>query len=288
MLVALLAVAGCSARVSRLVESATFYAPSRQAFDTPEGLRDVTIQVGGRSTLHGWWLDRAAGVEHRGTVLFCHGNAGNLPDHLAFVERLPEHGFDVLMFDYRGYGRSGGVRQMHRVTLLRDTRAALRYVRQETEGQDAPLVLLGHSMGGVIGAALIAERPDAFDAAVLVAPFSSFPRVASDFAGPLGWLLIPGGLAAEQTIQRFGRTPVLLVHGGRDRIVRAYHTGRIAASAREAGVEVSVLELPDANHVDVFDEQHGTISAIVAFVTERASDQPARGPTTSGDRARPE
>ncbi|MEO1715879.1 MAG: alpha/beta fold hydrolase [Planctomycetota bacterium] len=258
--------AGCAGRVTHVVESFTFYVPSREPFVTPAVARDITITTAGRATLHGWWLNAHEGVPAKGTILFCHGNAGRLPDHLAFVERFPALGYDVLMFDYRGYGRSSRTVQLNRYSLLRDARAMHDYLLKTGTDPDLPLVLLGHSMGAAIGVALAAERPDAFDGVVLVAPFSSFPRVASDFAGLLGWLLIPQGLAPENQAASLGKTPLLLIHGEQDRVVRPYHSDRIADAAVQAGVPTTHLPIRDATHVDVFDAKYGTHQTIDRFI----------------------
>lgn len=279
-------VGGCVGRLSHVVESATFYVPSREPFSTPAVARDVTISTAGRAKIHGWWLEAAPDTEARGTILFCHGNAGRLPDHLAFVERMPSLGYDVLMFDYRGYGRSSRVAQLNRYSLLRDARSVHDYLLETGADPDLPVVLLGHSMGAAIGVGLAAERPQAFDGVVLVAPFSSFPRVASDFAGPLGWLLIPRGLSPEQEAAKVGDTPLLLIHGDQDRVVRPYHSRRIADRATAADVPTRVIELQGATHVSVFDDEFGTIGAIDLFI--RSLTQSRQPATTSGGPAKEE
>ena len=68
-------------------------------FQTPDGVR-----------LHGWLL-RPNG-EPRGTVLFLHGNAENISTHVGAVLWLAMEGYQVFLFDYRGYGRSGGTPEM--------------------------------------------------------------------------------------------------------------------------------------------------------------------------------
>lgn len=281
LLAGVLMIAGCAARVGGLVEAKTFYMPSAAPFTTPDGIEDVTIPLGGRASLHGWWLPPPGDAERRGVILFCHGNAGNLPDHLAFVVGLRELGFGVLMFDYRGYGRSSSVNLLGRDTLRRDASAAHSFLRQHKALPGERIAIVGHSMGAVVGAAVVAHRPEAFDAAVLVAPFSSFPRVASDFAGPLGWALIPRGMATEEVITRFGETPVMLIHGDRDLVVRSYHTDRIERAAREAGVDPSVLRLNGADHVNVFDDQFGTSASIAAFIEAAQARRAAPGPKTN-------
>ncbi|MEO1585190.1 MAG: alpha/beta fold hydrolase [Planctomycetota bacterium] len=263
-------IGGCGARLSGVVESVTFYVPSRQPFETPPSAEDVVFRGPSGATLHGWWLARNPATEPAGTVFFCHGNAGRLPDHLSFVEGLPDRGFDVFLFDYRGYGRSSPKRFLSRRSLLRDADRALDALLARSPRVESPVILLGHSMGAVIGSALIAERASDIDGAVLVAGFSSFPRVASDFGGPIGLALIQNGLDMEQSIARFGDVPAVIVHGGRDRVVRPYHAERIAASAVEAGVATQTIVAPEADHVSIFDWRFGVEDTIARFAEDLA------------------
>ena len=97
--------------------NALLYLPSR---DTPERFEDLTIETEDGERLHGWWVPaRAPTIGH---VLLCHGNAGNIGDRIPHVELLSAAGFDVLAFDYRGYGRSSGRPSEHGTYL--DARAA--------------------------------------------------------------------------------------------------------------------------------------------------------------------
>ena len=72
----------------------------------PRGAEELTFVAPGGPLLHGWWLPATAPV--RGTVVFCHGNARNLTWHAQYVQWFTRYGFQVLLFDYRGYGRSDG------------------------------------------------------------------------------------------------------------------------------------------------------------------------------------
>lgn len=264
LIASFLAVVVYALRVSRVVESLAFYAPSRAAFGTPEGIEDVQIPSRRGGSLHGWWVPAADGAQRRGTVLFCHGNAGNLPDHIAFVRGLPEAGFDVLLFDYAGFGRSPRPRRIHRDSLLRDAEDAYRYL-VETRGIDPQALFLhGHSMGGVTAIRLAALEGVSVARIAAVAPFASFPRVAADHAGPIGWLLIDGRGAAERAVEALDPSEhLLLIHGDADRIVPSYHSERLADAASKADVECTTRIIPDADHVDVFDPPHDANRTVI-------------------------
>ncbi|MGP1272651.1 MAG: alpha/beta hydrolase [Phycisphaerales bacterium] len=256
---------GAVLRAGRVIESAAFFAPSRAAFGTPVDIDDLTLPGPNDSELHAWRL-RALTDAPRGLVLFLHGNAGNLPDHLFFVDRLPRMGYEVVIVDYRGFGRSSDLTRVHRETLMADARAAAEAL--EAMHPDRPLLLIGHSMGGVMAMNLAAEHPGRFAAVAAVAPFASFPRVAGDFAGVLGPMLIRGGLAAEDAAERLATTRLLLVHGDADQIVRPYHSERIHQRAVAAGVDVRLVVLPGADHVDLFDPPHDAQRLIAEFFTQ--------------------
>ncbi|HWR86717.1 MAG TPA: alpha/beta hydrolase, partial [Rhodoglobus sp.] len=86
--------------------NALLYFPSRTIAATPAdaGLTydDVELTTDDGQRLHGWWIARRA--PPRGHVLLCHGNAGNIGDRVLHAWVLTAVGFDVLLFDYRGYG----------------------------------------------------------------------------------------------------------------------------------------------------------------------------------------
>jgi alpha-beta hydrolase superfamily lysophospholipase len=100
------------------------YFPARAVEETPAAaglaFRELEIATEDGERLHGWWVRTS--VPPVGHVLFCHGNAGNIADRVAHAALLSAAGFDVLLFDYRGYGRSSGRPSEH--GTYRDSRAA--------------------------------------------------------------------------------------------------------------------------------------------------------------------
>ena len=116
--------------------NALLYFPSRVLAQTPAhaGLefRDVWCATDDGERLHAWWIARRAPA--LGHVLLCHGNAGNVGDRILHADLLTRAGFDVLLFDYRGYGRSSGA-PSERGTY-RDARAARACLLRQ-EGVDA-------------------------------------------------------------------------------------------------------------------------------------------------------
>ncbi|MFI4854390.1 MAG: alpha/beta hydrolase, partial [Phycisphaerales bacterium JB065] len=224
--------------------------PSRDTPPPPTGAEEVWIDGPNGSRLHGWFL-RAEGVaegEAAPAVLHVHGNAGNIGDHLETCQWLPRIGVHVLMFDYRGYGKSDDD-WLLRSNLVDDANSALDYLLTREDVDTERIGLFGWSLGGVIGLAVASEREEV-DAVLAVASFSSWKRVAGDYVPIVGQLLIPGGFNAEDSVAKLGGRPLLLVHGTEDGIVRPYHSDRLRDAATKAGVEVELVTLDGYSHND--------------------------------------
>ncbi len=158
-----------------------FYYPSKVQYAHPDELRlayeDVHFKTSDGLMLHGWFLP--ARTEPRGFVVHFHGNAANVSAHLGLVEWLPDAGYHVLMFDYRGYGESEG--RVTRAGTIRDGHAAIDYALTRPEARDIPLFVYGQSLGGAVGVAVAAEREEVA-AVVAESTFSDYRRIAARHA----------------------------------------------------------------------------------------------------------
>lgn len=192
------------------------YFPSRAIVETPgrAGLdyRDVALETDDGERLHGWWI--GGRNEPLGQLLLCHGNAGNVGDRVLHAVLLTAGGFDVLLFDYRGYGRSSG--RPSEEGTYRDARAALRCMLEQPGVDPARVFYLGESLGGSIALDLALEHPPA--GLVLLSAFTSVRELAR-----LHYPFIPTSLVpdAYPTVRRIPelRAPLLVLHGDHDDIV---------------------------------------------------------------------
>lgn len=220
---------GCSERL--------FFYPHRSAFVTPPGIEDVTFTNGEGHTLHGWFIPPEGNPPGSWpAVLHVHGNAGNLTHHVAFCKWLTEHGYAVMLFDYRSYGRSDKG-SLSRDGVLADAHAALDTLLERPDIDRSRVALFGFSLGGATATRLMAERTEPV-AIVAGAPFSSWQVVAGDYAPGISRIMVRTGGDPQDAITKIGQRPVLLVHGDADGIVRPYHTERLLAAAESAGVPV--------------------------------------------------
>lgn len=202
---------------------------------------DVTIHTEDGERLHAWWAPaRAPSLGH---VLLCHGNAGNVGDRVPHVELLSAAGFDVLAFDYRGYGRSTG-RPSER-GLERDARAAREALLGRPGVDPTRVVYLGESLGGAVALALALELPPA--GLILQSGFTSVRDMAR-----LHYPFIPRAFVpdAYPSLRRIAglRAPLLVLHGARDTIVPVMHGEELLEAARGPK---RMHVLPGAGHNDL-------------------------------------
>lgn len=173
--------------------------------------------------LHGWFI-RPENDKPIGTVVFSHGNAGSMGHHLGFVLWLAHAGYQVLMYDYRGFGKSGG--QVDRRGMIDDVRAAFTYAQSRKDVSVNRLISFGHSLGGAKSITALGEKPMiGLKAVVIDGAFSSYQGMATILAGALGKSLVTDDLSPRDFVARLAPVPLLVIHGRNDEIV-PYSQGR--------------------------------------------------------------
>jgi hypothetical protein len=212
--------------------------PGRELTATPEDVglsyEDVRFTASDGVALHGWFVP--AGGEARGTLLFFHGNAGNISHRLESVSQFHGLGLEVLIVDYRGYGQSEG--SPSEQGTYRDAEAAWRYLTEVRGVPESHIVVFGRSVGGAVAAWLAANREAG--ALIVESSFSSLPALAAELYWflPVRWLSRYRYPTAEYVAA--ADCPVLVIHSRDDDIV-PFHHGR--AIYESAGGSRQFLEL---------------------------------------------
>ena len=205
--------------------------PSRAVVATPEWIglayEPVEIVTDDGVRLDGWFLP--ATKEPRGALLFFHGNAGNISHRLDSLGIFHDLGLAVLIFDYRGYGRSDG-RISEQGTYL-DAQAAWRYLTEQRRIPEENVVLFGRSLGAAIAAYLASEHGPA--ALIIESSFTSVPDFAASYYWmyPVRWLV-----RFRYDVREYLRSvacPVLIVHSPDDEIIPFRHGRDLFAGANE-------------------------------------------------------
>jgi uncharacterized protein len=237
---------------------ALLYFPSREIVQTPDqaGLRfrDLAFETTDGEQLHGWWI--AARTESLGHLLLCHGNAGNVGDRILHAAVLTTAGFDVLLFDYRGYGHSSGSPSEEGSYL--DARAALACLLEQPNVDARQVFYLGESLGGAVAVDLALARPPT--GLVLVSTFTSVRELGRVHYPFLPAPLIPD---AYPTIRRIHglHAALLILHGARDEIVPLAQ-GRALFEAAPGPKRMHVF--PGAGHNDILEVAGAEFARVIA------------------------
>jgi len=214
LLLAVLALAGMVARHMNALERFFIYHPERDILETPGdrgiSFEDVSFTTSDSVRLHGWFVPGRSGL----TWVWFHGNAGNIShrlDNLIELHRRLQH--NILIFDYRGYGRSEGAPSESGLYL--DGEAVIDYLRSRRDVDSGRLVLFGRSLGCAVAVEMAARRE--VYAVVLESPFTSVQEMAKRF-----YPFLPGaGLLVRTKFDSLSkinevRVPVMVIHGDRD------------------------------------------------------------------------
>jgi pimeloyl-ACP methyl ester carboxylesterase len=226
--------------------NALLYVPTREITTTPAdaGLayEDLAITTVDRERIHGWWIPTAVRPV-LGHVLFFHGNAGNMSRRVLDAQLLVAEGFDVLMFDYRGYGQSTG-RPTEEGTY-RDSRAALAALRGRAGVAPERVFYLGESLGAAIALALaLEERPTGL---VMRSPFTNILDMARLVYPMIPEILVPDAYPSIRRVHALG-CPLLVLHGDCDQLIPLAQGQAVFAAAR-APKRLEVL--PGVGHNDI-------------------------------------
>ena len=187
---------------------------------------DVTLTTADNVKLHGWWVPSR---NARGTILLMHGNAGNISHRLGYLTMFNRLGYSVLLFDYRGYGKSGG--HPDEEGTYRDAEATWLHLTGTRNVAPRDIVMVAESLGGGVATWLALKYPPR--ALVLASTFRSVPDLGAQI---YPWL--PVRLLARITYDNLARiarvdAPVLIAHSRDDDVIPFAHGEALFAAARE-------------------------------------------------------
>ncbi|UJP05446.1 MAG: alpha/beta hydrolase [Nitrosomonas sp.] len=211
-------------------QSRLVYFPQQQIDNTPAAIglpyRDIDIVTADGEKLHGWWV---SAPDAKGAVLLLHGNAGNISHRINYLAMFRRLGYNTLLLDYRGYGRSSGTPS--EAGTYRDAQAAWRYLTEVECILPQRIAIFGESLGGAVAAWLAArEQPGVL---ILASAFTSVPDLAAEI-----YPFLPARRLARlqyNTLEALQSvvSPVFIAHSPQDEIVPFEHGQRLfqAASA---------------------------------------------------------
>ena len=239
--------------------------PGRELDTTPKSMgfsyEDVWIDTEDGERLHGWYIptddDRS-----RGTLLFFHGNAGNISHRMESVLIFNRLGLNVLIVDYRGYGQSSG--KPGEEGTYRDARASWDYLVEQRGVLPGDIVIFGRSLGGAVGAWL-ASQPDVKPAGVIIEScFSSGMDMGKQLYPVLPVRLITRiDYPVKEYVTRI-QAPVLVAHSRQDEIIPFNMGETIFNEAREPQ---SFLEMEGDHNAGFWISRETYVPALHDFLT---------------------
>jgi hypothetical protein len=216
----------------------------------PKLVRDVQIETPDGATLRGWLLTavRPDSDERSPLVIYFPGNSLNRHERLTDLREVARSGFDVLIFDYRGYGDSTG--SPSEGALTADAQRVWEFARDELQYTEDQIVIFGESLGGAVAILLwssdVARHPQ--PAALILN--STFTSMSSVVAWQYPWFPFQYVLLDRwPSIERIGqvRSPVVVFHGDADEMAPVSQGKELAASAAEG----QFVEIAGGGHNDI-------------------------------------
>jgi len=236
------------------------FQPQRPTYATPDMLgvlyEDIALKTSDNLRLHGWKLLAEDNTE--GSVLYFHGNAENISTHFTNVFWLTKQGFDVYLFDYRGYGQSEGTAQLD--AIISDMDIMIGYtVRLIPEKEK--LTIVGHSLGGALAIYGVAKtnHKDRIKVLLTVEAFADYRDATQDvlslnwftwlFQWPLSFT-IDNSYRPADVVGEVAPVPLVIMHSKQDMIIPFYHAEELYAAAGQP----KKLQLITGSHSLVFNE----------------------------------
>ena len=220
---------------------------------------EVWIESGDGELLYGWYLRARHPIA---SALYCHGNTGNLTNPAHLMPRLLDCGFNILLFDYRGFGRSTGYATVSGV--IADTLAAARY-HDAVRPKNLPSILFGFSIGGAIAAQVIREYP--FDGLILQSTFSSLPEVTRVAFPRLPLHLVSGSAFDTAGALKTLRVPLLILHGTEDEACPCWMADAMYDACGTS--DKAILRVEGGLHKDLWDRDGAAMAEVVTAFAKR-------------------
>lgn len=200
--------------------------------------------------LDAWYIPPS--LDNAPTVVFAHGNGGNIGDRLSVIRIFTKAGYGFLAFDYRGYGKSGGVPSEQ--GMYQDMEAASRYLATAQHTPIAKQIALGESLGSGVVVDVATRLP--FRAVVIYATLTSTPDVAEYLLKDTSWRALPVQLLMTQRFDSLSKienihSPLIIMHGTDDHMMPLRMPKTLYAKAKAPYKKLLII--PGAGHNNVLE-----------------------------------
>lgn len=238
-------------------EKALFH-PDSYLYRTPDAYQlqyeEHCFDAADGTKLHGWWLKPA--TVSKGLMVVAHGNAQNISSHFTGWVWLVKAGYELFIYDYRGFGASGG--SLGLAEAVSDTQRAMHYAAKRYRGDK---YLCGESIGGLLVInALSRESFDNYRFAIIHSGMSDLQELGREvmargwLSWPFQWLAYPLLSDEYDPIDKLGdvSVPLLFVAGSADRVIPANHSWQLFDAAKRPK---EFWLVPGAGHIGAFESE---------------------------------
>lgn len=217
--------------------SRPFFYPDQHIRLTPDKIginyHDINLKAKDGTLLHAWHL--LPKIPAKGVVLVLHGNAENISTHIHSVAWLSEAGYELLLLDYRGYGRSQGRPSLP--NILQDLDAGAHWLNLRSQSQQLPAYWLGQSIGASLSAYYLSHnKVERLRGVVLDTPFANYRHIGrekfSEFwltrplQHPLSWI-IDNRFSPDKAVPEWPSLPLLIYSSSTDQVIPNHHTEQL-------------------------------------------------------------
>jgi fermentation-respiration switch protein FrsA (DUF1100 family) len=216
---------------------------------------DVKFSSQDRVLLNGWFIK---GISRR-VVLFCHGNFGNISLRMDIIKEMHSLGYNIFIFDYKGFGRSNGIPSEE--GLYNDVLGAYNYLK-ERGYKNTDIILFGRSLGGVVAIFLASLIKD-FRGLIVDSSFSSLQDLSYDLFGfKFPRFIISNKFESTKRIKDI-KIPKLIIHSENDNFIPFHHGKNLFDMADEPK---KFLKIKGFHNSCILDSKDIYIAGIKAFL----------------------
>ena len=245
----------------KYIESRSIFFPTRNIDLTPADIKipfeNIYLKTTNNTQIHGWFIPFEGAHQ---TILFCHGNGGNVSHRLEKIILLRRAKVNILIFDYQGYGNSQG--KPSEKAIYKDTSTAYNYLVKERGVNPKDIILYGESLGCAAAIDLAAREP--VGGLILEGAFSSGRDMAR-----IIYPFLPNALFFSRfnSIGKIDKVvePKLFIHSTSDEIVPYSLAQKLFKAAKEPK---QFIQIRGGHNTAFIDSQEDYTAAIITFSEE--------------------
>ncbi|TGL36966.1 alpha/beta hydrolase [Leptospira koniambonensis] len=238
--------------------SSMLFYPTRDMYIPPEKMgfqpEKISLKMKDGTNIK-IWIFKPSKVKAKASILQFHGNGDNMSSHYISLVWLVEKGYELVIWDYRGYGDSEG--EAEKEPILEDSKEVLKFQQNRAKELGIPWIIYGQSMGGALAIRAVGEMQNKEGLLLVVGDgtFAYYSHVAKTVAerlfffpiGQLVGLFFSDHLSPGEVVDQISPVKLLVVHGTDDQIVSYPNGMELFQKAKDPKI---FWEIKGGKHLD--------------------------------------